>query len=236
MSETVCEPLGMIEIGGDALRQRRVASRAIGVARRKRHGGEHRDDSRPWCAVPAHWRACHRRRWPRIDLGGGGVAAPASMPSSPVYHWTVFAAGAGDERGRGRKWRAVDPLRRIARLKKSFAAATAEAAVSDVDASVLTPPVSADCRLVAVAAGVAPMVNWPEPGGEAVVAVERQLLAGAVRQVEIDTSACRPAWDWSQGRPSARAASRPGRRHSRRSASRKRSRASARTPSRQHPR
>src|SRR5271154_968011 len=46
----------------------------------------------------------------------------------------------------------------------------AEAAGSAGCARLPMAPVSAVCRLAAVAAGVAPMVNWFAPGGEAVVA------------------------------------------------------------------
>ena len=46
----------------------------------------------------------------------------------------------------------------------------AEAADSDVLPIWLTPAVSAACRLAAVAAGVAPMVNWLGPGVADVVA------------------------------------------------------------------
>ena len=56
-------------------------------------------------------------------------------------------------------------------LKKSFPAATAEAASSDVLASVLIEAFSAAFRFAAVAAGVAPMVRPPVGGGEVLVAV-----------------------------------------------------------------
>src|SRR5262249_10747318 len=55
--------------------------------------------------------------------------------------------------------------------KNSFAAWIAEAAASDVAASLPTAAVSAAWRLFAVAVVSAPMVNWLSPGGFAVVAV-----------------------------------------------------------------
>ena len=55
-------------------------------------------------------------------------------------------------------------------LKKLLAAAMADAAGNAVWSRLPTEVVSAACRLVAVSAGVAPMVNWLVPGGEAVVA------------------------------------------------------------------
>ena len=55
-------------------------------------------------------------------------------------------------------------------MKKLLAAAMAEAAGSAVWARFETALVSAAWRLVAVAAGVAPMVNWLAAGGEFVVA------------------------------------------------------------------
>lgn len=54
--------------------------------------------------------------------------------------------------------------------KKSLDAAMAEAAGNEVLPIWLTPAVSAACRLAAVAAGVAPMVNWPAEGVVDVVA------------------------------------------------------------------
>ena len=55
-------------------------------------------------------------------------------------------------------------------LKKLSAAAIADAAGNAVCARLPTAVVSAACRLVAVAPGVAPMVNWLAPGGEFAVA------------------------------------------------------------------
>ena len=55
-------------------------------------------------------------------------------------------------------------------LKKSLAAAIAEAAGNAVCARLAIAPDSAVCRLPAVAVALAPMVNWFAPGGESVVA------------------------------------------------------------------
>src|SRR6202034_996340 len=104
-----------------------------------------------------------------IDGSIWAVAVPSAgvEPASPVYQETVFwlvpatrevaVANGGPSTRKGGLAASV--------LKKSFAAAMAEAAVSDVPAMVLTPLVSAAWRLVAVAAGVAPMVNCPVAGG-----------------------------------------------------------------------
>ena len=56
-------------------------------------------------------------------------------------------------------------------LKNSFDACTAEAAVSDVPASLPTASFSAVRRFVAVTSEVAPMVNSLSPGGVSAVAV-----------------------------------------------------------------
>src|SRR5437588_2006513 len=55
--------------------------------------------------------------------------------------------------------------------KKLFAAAIAEAADSEVAASLPTAVVSEACRLAAVAFGLAPTVNAPAAGGDEFVAV-----------------------------------------------------------------
>ena len=55
--------------------------------------------------------------------------------------------------------------------KKLLEVSIAEAATSEVLATVVIDVVNAVCRLAAVAAGVAPMVKDPVGGGEVVVAV-----------------------------------------------------------------
>src|SRR3954452_17988549 len=94
-------------------------------------------------------------------------AAPA--PFSPLYQNTVFAAvplvsavalasGTPDTRCGGS-------------AKKSLVAAIADAATSDVPASVVIAPFSALLRLAEVAAGVAPIAKAPAGVGTAVDAV-----------------------------------------------------------------
>ena len=65
------------------------------------------------------------------------------------------------------------PAAAVARIgvEKSLPAATTDAATSSVPASVPRAWVRAACRLVAVAAGVAPIVNWPAAGVAEAVAV-----------------------------------------------------------------
>src|SRR6516164_3880491 len=87
------------------------------------------------------------------------VLRGGALPASPVYQFTVFAAVPATSDGAVPKG---GPLTRCGGwvasvLKKLFAAAIAEAAVNAVAASVETAVVSAALRLVAVAAGVAPM-------------------------------------------------------------------------------
>src|SRR5437868_4414462 len=88
-----------------------------------------------------------------------------SVPISPVYQVTVFAAvpatSAVEVNG--------DPETRIGgsptpMSKKSCAAAIDEAAVSEVAASVLTEELSTAWKLALVAATLAPMVNSFGPG------------------------------------------------------------------------
>src|SRR5712671_278984 len=55
--------------------------------------------------------------------------------------------------------------------KKSFAAAIADAAASEVSASLPTAAANAACRLLAVISLVAPIANWFGPGLVEVVAV-----------------------------------------------------------------
>src|SRR5262245_36569907 len=91
------------------------------------------------------------------------------LPDSPVYHVTVSAdvpftnAVAVSNGGPTTRWGGLA-------LKKSLAAAMAEAAGSAVWAKPVTALTRAPCRLPAVRDGVAPMVNWFAPGGDAVVA------------------------------------------------------------------
>jgi hypothetical protein len=60
---------------------------------------------------------------------------------------------------------ATAPVAELEGSKKSFPAATAEAATSVVFASVLIDVFKAEFRLAAVAAGVAPIVKLPDGGG-----------------------------------------------------------------------
>src|SRR5262249_1657771 len=97
------------------------------------------------------------------------VERAGMLPWSPVYHITVSAdvpftsAVAVSKGGPATRWGGLE-------LKKSLAAAIAEAAGSAVCARLVTAFVSAVCRLPAVRDGVAPIVNWLAPAGEAVVA------------------------------------------------------------------
>ena len=60
---------------------------------------------------------------------------------------------------------ATAPVAELEGSKKSFPAATAEAATKVVLATVPIAEPNADCRLAAVAAGVAPIVKLPDGGG-----------------------------------------------------------------------
>src|SRR5947209_18044960 len=93
-------------------------------------------------------------------------------PDSPVYQNTVSA---GVPFCSAVALLNVGPVTRSGGFdeKKSWAAATAEAAGSAVWASAPTAVASAACRLAAVSAGVVPMVNWLGPGvAEAVACSE----------------------------------------------------------------
>src|SRR4051794_41551989 len=120
-----------------------------------------------------------------VDRAGSG-------PFSPVYHITVFADVPGA------KLVAVangGPATRCGGSpKKSSAAFTAEAAVSDVSASFPSDVVSAACRLAAVAAALGPMLNSSGPGVVAVVAVRGRLLAGPSGRGKIKANAFSPIW------------------------------------------
>src|SRR5215831_9068562 len=88
---------------------------------------------------------------------------------SPVYQKTVLALVpltsevAVSNGGPLTRWGGSE-------LKKLLAAAIVEAAGSAVWSRLETAPLSAVCRLLAVAAAVVPMANWLAPGGDAVVA------------------------------------------------------------------
>src|SRR3954447_25488629 len=94
------------------------------------------------------------------------VPRAGSVPASPVYHVTVslgvpairlVALSNGGPATRCGGWGESV-------LKKSFEAAIADAAVSEVLASLPIEVVSAACRLPAVADAFGPMVNWSGPG------------------------------------------------------------------------
>ena len=70
--------------------------------------------------------------------------------------------------------------------------------------------------MAAVAAGVAPIVNWLDAGGDVVVAFNVMDSARAVGSVNSSPWNCRH-WDWTQDRPKSPPASRSDRRPSRRS-------------------
>src|SRR6185437_13096285 len=69
------------------------------------------------------------------------------------------------------------PIARLAVSKKLSPAAIADAATSDVLASVVMDAVKAAFRLAAVAAGVAPIAKLPVGGGVALVAVSSMVCA-----------------------------------------------------------
>src|SRR5262249_19613179 len=104
-----------------------------------------------------------------VSIRAVAVPRAGSGPSSPIYHITVSAlvpatvAVAVVNVGPTTRWGGLP--------KKSTPAATAEAAVNEVSASLPIALVSAVCRLAAVAAGVVPMTNWLGPGDVALVAV-----------------------------------------------------------------
>src|SRR5262245_1570989 len=110
-------------------------------------------------------------------MRAAAVARAGVLPASPVYHIivlllvpavSVVACVNGTVGGL-----ATTRIGGLAAstLKNSSAALIAEAAESDVAASLPTEVVSAACRLAVVAVGLAPMVNWFSPGGDSVVAV-----------------------------------------------------------------
>src|SRR5881394_1005129 len=101
------------------------------------------------------------------------VPRAESVPISPVYQVTVLA---GVPAMRDVALLNGGPFTRIggwpaSTSKKLFAAAIVEAADSEVAASFWTAPVRAAWKFVAVSLGNVPIVNWPGPGGELVVAV-----------------------------------------------------------------
>src|SRR5580704_13811349 len=103
------------------------------------------------------------------------VCRAGVLPFSPVYQETVLAlvpfcsAVAVANGGAATRCGGVDS-------KKLLAAAKAEAGRSVVCASVPTAVVSAAWRLVAVAAAVAPIVNWFGPGVADVVACSESVV------------------------------------------------------------
>src|SRR5262245_11311459 len=121
--------------------------------------------------------ACSLARSPYGTVSASSTRATAvpragSLPPSPVYQNTVsagvpdtsaVAVAGGPETRRGGLASSM--------LKKSLAAASAEAADSDVRASFPRPAVTAVLRLAAVSAGVAPIVNSLAVGVADVVAV-----------------------------------------------------------------
>ena len=167
MSSMFCTPAGHAERRVDALAQRAVARRRIRVARRVAGRRQRRDVlHEPADALLVGLRAVGDGRR-RIDARGRGRRGSSRRrcrrcTTSRCWRWcrrraTVAVAGAPETRSGGSS-------------KKLLDAAIAEAADSDVAPIWVTPAVSAACRLAAVAAGVAPMVNWLAPGVAEVVA------------------------------------------------------------------
>ena len=107
------------------------------------------------------------------------VCSAGVLPFSPVYQNTVFAAV---PLTKPVEVSGGEPLTRCggSELKKSLAAAIAEAAGSAVCVRPVMADVSAVCRLVAVSDGNAPMVNWFAPGGEGVSLAARWF--GSIRR------------------------------------------------------
>src|SRR5580704_18351749 len=96
------------------------------------------------------------------------VCRAGVAPDWPLYQITVLAGVPATSEVEV----AGAPLTRSGgfELKKSLAAAIADAAGSAVCARLAMAPDSAVCRLPAVTVALAPMVNWLAPGGETVVA------------------------------------------------------------------
>src|ERR1700722_296899 len=96
------------------------------------------------------------------------VCSAGVLPDSPVYQNTVLA---GVPATRDVEVAGV-PLTRSGgfELKKSLAAAIAEAAGNAGCARLVIAPHRPGCRLPAGRGGLAPMVNWFALGGESVVA------------------------------------------------------------------
>ena len=138
------------------------------------------------------------------------VCSAGVLPFSPVYQNTVFA-GVPFTSDVAVSYGGPATSCGGSELKKLLAAAMAEAAGSAVCARLLTALVSAACRLVAVAAGVAPMVNWFAPGGDAVVACSVMVWLDAVGQREVERDRIAGDSDWSRDRPRSTAASRTDR-------------------------
>ena len=112
------------------------------------------------------------------------VCSAGVLPFSPVYQNTVFA---GVPFTKPVEVSGGEPLTRSGgSLKKSLAAAIAEAAGSAVCVSPVMAVVKAVCRLVAVSEGNVPMVNWLAPGGEFVVACSEMVWRRAIRKRELE--------------------------------------------------
>ncbi len=120
------------------------------------------------------------------------VPRAASVPISPVYQVTVLVdvpATSVVALSNG------GPATRIGgapapTLKKSFAAAIAEAAESEVAASLVTEAASAACRLAAVAVVLPPMVNWFGPGVAEVVAVSVRFSVDPSGTANVNVMVC----------------------------------------------
>ena len=136
------------------------------------------------------------------------VMRGGSLPTSPVYQDTVLAAvpatSAVAVSNGGPTTRCGTPS------KKLSAAASAEAAVSDVLASLPTAVVSDVCRLAAVVAASTPMVNSFGPGVPDVVAVSVTISLLPSGKFNRNWT----VWPWvgsPSGRQSSRVAHRPDR-------------------------
>src|SRR5262249_62186202 len=116
------------------------------------------------------------------------VERAGMLPWSPVYHITVSAdvpftsAVAVSKGGPATRWGGLE-------LKKSLAAAIAEAAGSAVCARLVTAFVSAVCRLPAVMDGVAPIANRFAPGGGGGVACKIAVWFGPSGRVRLNRMA-----------------------------------------------
>ena len=170
ISGSFCCPFGT-QAAADALADSAAKrSCVVRIARRERRR-RHRPRCSRWSSgSPARWRARHRRPSARRRPSRRPCRAPDPCPSrrctrSPC--WLAVPATSAVALSNG------GPATRIggwpaSTLKKLFAAAIAEAADSEVAASLPTDVFSALRKLVEVAAVDAPMVNspgrgWPRP-------------------------------------------------------------------------